>query len=127
VVSSSNLGGGVQTLKTDGSLLAIPCDYINNVYQVYSNSVVQKIVSTSGIGTVFVNRVTTIVDSIDPDILNIGIYTSVYGNYSWGKIENLSDRTTPTEFKTYQNVSSGIGSNPVIQRYNKLKYERYTY
>ena len=127
VVSSSNLGSGVQTLRDDGSLLAIPCDYINNVYQVHSNSVVQKIVSTSGIGTVFVNRVTTIVDSIDPDISNIGIYTSVYGNYSWGKIENLSDRTTPTEFKTYQNVSSGIGSNPVIQRYNKLKYERYTY
>ena len=126
LVSNSTLGNGVQTLANDGTIIGIASDYINNVYQVYSNTISEKLVSASGIGTVYVNTVTVLVDSFNPDVLNIGIYTSRYGNYSWGKIGNLTTRTTPKEFKTYQDVSPGIESNPIVQRFNPLKYFGYS-
>lgn len=127
VVSNSNIGNGVETLKNNGTVLGISTDYINNVYQVFSNQISTKNITTSGLGNVYVNSVTTIVDSFDPEILNISSYDSIYANYSWGKIGNLSNRTNPMEFKTYQDVSSGIGSNPIIQRFNSLKFTGYDY
>jgi hypothetical protein len=125
VVTNSTLGNGIQTLSNNGNIIGIPSDYINNVYQVYSNQIIKKLVSASGVGEVYVNSVTTLVSSFIPDILDISLYNETYGNYSWGKIGNLSNRISPEEFKTYQNVISGIGSNPIIQRFNSLRYERY--
>ena len=127
VISNSNIGSGVVSLKNDGSISGISTsgDKINNVYQVYSRQIVQIPVNTIGI-TTYVNRITTLVQSFDPDIINISSYDEVYANYSWGKIANLTDRTDPKEFKTYQDQISGIGSNPIIQRFKNLKYVGYS-
>ncbi len=126
VISGSNIGGGVETLRNDLSTLGVSTsgDYMNNVYQVYSSEIVEKDLTSSGIGTVYVNSITSLVDSFASIPSS---YDLICGNYSWGKIENLTNRTQPKEFKTYQDVNSGIGSNPIIQRFNPLKFINYTY
>jgi hypothetical protein len=127
VVSNSNIGNGVQTLRNDGTILGLSTDYINNVYQVFSSQTSTKYINVSGIQTAYVNTITTIVESFDPEILNISSYNSIYGNYSWGKIANLDSRNNPLTFKTYQDVSPGITLNPIIQRFNPLKFTDYNY
>ena len=128
VISDSNIGSGVTSLRNDGSIIGISTsgDKINNVYQVYSSEILRLDIATSGIRTSYINRVVSFVQSFDSDIINISSYDQIYANYSWGKIENLSDRITPKEFKTYQDQTSGIGSNPIIQRFNSLKYVGYS-
>jgi hypothetical protein len=127
VISNSNIGSGVVSLKNDGTISGIstPGDKINNVYQVYSTQILQTFSPTLGI-TTYVNRVTSLVQSFDPDIINISSYDQTYANYSWGKIGNLSNRTNPKEFKTYHDQNSGIGTNPIIQRFKSLKYVGYS-
>jgi hypothetical protein len=66
------------------------------------------------------------VGSFEDDLANIAAYTEIYANYSWGKIGNLTNRTNPKEFKTQPYNVSGIGSNPIIQRFNRLKYVGYS-
>jgi hypothetical protein len=128
VISNSNIGSGVISLRNDGSVIGISTsgDNINNVYQVYSSEILELDIATSGIRTSYINRVTSFVQSFDSDIINISSYDQIYANYSWGKIGNLIDRTNPKEFKTYQDQISGIGSNPIIQRFKNLKYVGYS-
>lgn len=122
VVSNSNIGNGVETLRNDNTTIGISTDYINNVYQVYSSEIVQKYISFNGIGTVYVNTITSKVDSFESISTSID---SIYGNYSWGKIGNLFNRIDPKEFNVNQNESVGISSNPIIQRFKKLRYAGY--
>jgi hypothetical protein len=114
-------------LRNDGSQIGIGTvgDQINNIYQVYSSEIIESNVNTLGI-TTYVTRVTSRVVSFEDDLVLIGTYNNIYANYSWGKIGNLTNRTNPKEFNIQPYNISGIGSNPIIQRFNNLKYVGYS-
>jgi hypothetical protein len=51
-------------------------------------------------------------------------YSGYFGNYSWGRLSNLT-RENPSNFEAYNNGVSGISTSPVVRRLNKLKYSNY--
>jgi hypothetical protein len=119
VVSNSNIGTGLTSLRTNESIIGYGNTFIDNIYQVYSVSIGQT--SVLGVGSTYVAKV-TVKASSSPS--GVG-YSGYYGNYSWGKIDNLS-RKTPQSFSAYTSGISGIQTSAIIQRSVPLKYQNYT-
>jgi hypothetical protein len=123
VVTSSSVGFGVTSLTRGGSTLGIGTENIDNVYEVFSTSQVNRSIPSIGISTVI--RVVTRIARYNGinSVVSIAS-TSNYAAYSWGKI-NFTDRSTPRSFTVKTNNFAGISTNPIIRRKNPLAYENY--
>jgi len=120
VVFNSNVGNGLTSIYQDGSTLSIGSTFIDNVYEVASVSIAQT--SAPGIGLTYVAKVTVSVSDYN-GLSGIG-YSSFYGEYSWGRIHNLS-RSNAKAFNYYNNGLVGVSTSPTVHRYNPLKYRNY--
>lgn len=124
IISNSNIGNEVQSLSNKFNILATSYEHINNVYQVFTNQILKKYIV--GIGTVYVNSITTLINYPVPGLGNPSADNPYYGNYSWGRIEGLSNRKDPKQFLINPDTNPGVGSNPIVQRFNSLKYVGYS-
>lgn len=120
VVSNSNVGKGLTSLNSLGSVVGVGTTFIDNVYQVAAVSVAQTAVP--GVGITNVTKVTVSVSSYN-GLTGLG-FSGFYGEYSWGRILTPI-RTNPEQFTTYANVG-GISTSPIVQRFNRLKYIGYS-
>jgi hypothetical protein len=121
IVDNSNVGNGVTSLNDSGSVVGLGTTYLDNIYQAVAVSIAQT--DVQGIGLTYVTKVTVSVDDYN-GLIGIG-YSSYFGNYSWGRISNLT-RTNPNTFEIYNNGIVGILTSPTVRRFNKLKYSNYT-
>lgn len=119
VLSNSNVGSGIISLKNDNSIIGIGSTFIDNIYQVYSVSIAKTDVLS--IGSTYVAQVVVKASSWPS---GIG-YSGYYGNFSWGKITNLS-RKNPKSFNSYTNGISGIKTSAIVRRSIPLKYQNYS-
>jgi hypothetical protein len=121
VVNNSNIGNGVTTLSSSGSVVGIGSTFLDNIYSVAKVSIAQT--SVPGIGVTSVSRVVVNVQSYN-GLTGIG-YSNFFGNYSWGLITNLT-RKTPQTFTSNINGYTGISTSPIIIRSRSLKYTGYS-
>ena len=123
IVRNSSVGiatTSITSLYSDNStIIGIGTEFSDNVYAVDSVQLVSK--SVAGVSTV-VKRVFANVTNVPTGI--VGITTSVFGDYSWGKVI-LSGRTKEVSYPA--NTMSGIGTNEVtgISTSTKLVRTRY--
>jgi hypothetical protein len=116
-VNNTNIGNSVTSLNTSNQVIGIGTTFFDNVYQVQSSRVKQKTIV--GVGTTFVKEV---IVKVEENSSFIGIsQTAYYGEYSWGRIYNVSKSGVST-FIAY---SPGITTSTIIQRVNPLKYLNY--
>ncbi len=121
VIDNSNVGNGVTSLNSSGSVVGLGSTYLDNIYQAVAVSIAQT--SVPGVGVTYVTKVTVSVSNYN-GLSGIG-YSSYFGNYSWGRLSNLT-RTEPNTFGIYNNGIAGISTSPTVRRFNKLKYSNYT-
>jgi len=121
VVYNSNVGNGVTSLNSDGSVIGVGTTCLDNVYRVSSVSIAQT--HTVGFGLTYVAKVTVSLSNYN-SLTGLG-FSSFYGEYSWGKL-TLSTRTDLNVFNAYtQNGVTGIRTGSLISRKNPLKYQNY--
>jgi len=120
VVYNSNIGYGVTSLDTTGSVIGVGSTFLDNVYQVTSVSIGQT--DALGVGLTYVAKVTVSVEDYN-GLTGLG-YSSFYGEYSWGRIYNLT-RPNPQTFNYYNNGIVGVSTSPKVQRFNSLRYLNY--
>ena len=120
VVYNSNVGNGLTSIYQDGSTLGIGSTFIDNIYEVASVSIGQT--HAIGVGLTYVAKVTVSVSNYN-GLTGLG-YSSFFGEYSWGRIHNLT-RNNPATFTSYNNGLVGVSTSPSVQRYNPLKYRNY--
>jgi len=120
VIYNSNVGNGVTSLNSSGSIVGVGSTFLDNIYQVSAVSIGQTAVP--GIGVTYVAKVTVSLSSYN-GLSGFG-FSGFYGEYSWGRISGLS-RRTPQTFDIYNNGILGISTSPTVQRYNPLKYQNY--
>ena len=122
VINNSNIGTGFTSLYQSGSVLGIGTQYLDNVYQVADSSIEQR--NIPGIGVTFVRRVTVSISSFGSFVGSA--LTSVYGEFSWGKID-LGPRQDDLSFDCYlTNGYTGLSTSGAVRRLNPLKYKDYT-
>lgn len=121
VVYNSNVGNGVTSLDSLGSVVGYGSSFIDNIYQVASVSIAQT--HAVGVGLTYVTKVTVSVDNYN-GLSGLG-YSNFYGQYSWGRLHNLS-RNSAKSFTNYNNGLLGVSTSPIVQRFNPLKYQDYT-
>lgn len=121
VVSNSNIGKGVTSLNSSGSIVGIGSTFLDNIYSVAKVSTAQT--SVPGIGVTYVSRVVVNVQSYN-GLTGVG-YSQFFGNYSWGLISNMT-RKNPKSFSANKNGYSGISTSPVVIRTKSLKYIGYS-
>ena len=112
-IQDSNIGFGLTSLDSNGNVIGIGTTFIDNVYQAVAVSIGTTI--APGIGTTTIAQVTVSVSSYN-NLSGMG-FSEFYGNYSWGRIYNLT-RSNPQNFD--------IESSAVVQRFNPLKYRDYS-
>jgi hypothetical protein len=120
IVDNSNIGNKVTSLRQGNSIVGVGSTYLDNIYQAVAVSIAQT--SVPGIGITYVTKVTVSVQNYN-GLTGIG-YSRYFGNYSWGRLSNLT-RENPSNFEAYNNGVSGISTSPVVRRLNKLKYSNY--
>ena len=120
VVQDSNIGNGVTSLYTNGSVVGFGSTCIDNIYQVAAVSIAQT--SVSGIGLTYVAKVTVSISNYN-GLTGTG-YSSFFGKYSWGLI-TIPTRINAKSFNTYNNALPGVSTSPVVERYNPLSYLNY--
>jgi hypothetical protein len=121
VVHNSNVGNGVTSLDTNGSIIGIGTTFLDNVYQAVAVSIAQT--STPGLGVTYVAKVTVSLNSYN-GLSGIG-FSNFYGEYSWGRIL-LGDREKSISYNAYTlNGYSGISTGTMIRRSSPLKYLNY--
>jgi len=116
-VSNSNIGSGLASLDNLNQPIGVGTTFIDNVYQVNSWSIVQR--NVVGVGTTFVSRVNVKVDDAS-SLVGISA-TAYYGDYSWGKIYDVSK----SGISTFQAYAPGITTSTIIQRKDPLKFVNY--
>jgi hypothetical protein len=121
VISNSNVGNGVTSINSDGSIVGSGTSFLDGVYRVASVSIAQT--SAVGVGVTYVAKVTVSVSSYN-GLTGIG-YSNYYGNFSWGKI-SLRSRTKSESYNSYTNNGYlGISTGTIITRTLPLKYFNY--
>lgn len=119
-VSNSNVGNGVTSLRSDGSIIGIGTTGIDNIYQVISVSTATTSVYGDGSGTV----AKVIVSVSDYNGLSGIGYSSYYGDYSWGLIVSPPINNSFNVNSDYGVV--GLNSTPYVRRYNRLQIQNYS-
>ena len=119
-IFNSNIGFGLTSLSQSGSTVGIGTSFIDNVYQVAAVSIGQTHVV--GVGLTYVTKVTVSVSNYN-GLSGLG-YSNFYGEYSWGRLHNLTRNDAKT-FMHYNNGLVGISTSAKVQRYNSLKYRNY--
>ena len=117
---NTNIGSGVTSLDSSGNVIGIGTSYLDGIYQAVAVSTGTTV--APGIGTTAVTKVTVSLTSYN-GLTETG-FGEFYGNFSWGRIYNLS-RSNPQNFESYNSGLVGIHTSPVIQRYDPLKYRDY--
>ena len=120
VLRGTNVGSGLTSLDENGQIIGIGSTFIDNVYRAAAVSIAQTTVS--GVGTTTIAQVTVSVSDYN-GIVSLG-QTYYYGEYSWGRIYDLS-RASAKQFDVYNNGIVGIETSPIVQRYKPLKNELY--
>ena len=121
VVHNSNIGKGVTSLGSNGSVIGIGTTFLDNVYQAVAVSVAQT--SVTGFGVTYVAKVTVSLTSYN-GLSGIG-FSNFYGEYSWGRI-SLGSRKKENSYNAYTlNGYTGISTSTVIRRSSPLKYLNY--
>ena len=121
VISNSNIGNGVTSINSYGSIVGSGTSFLDGVYEVSSVSIAQT--SAVGFGVTYVAKVTVSVTNYN-GLSGIG-YSNNYGNFSWGKIL-LRSRSKQNSYNAYPNNGySGISTGTIIFRTTPLKYDNY--
>jgi hypothetical protein len=120
IVDNSNIGNKVNSLRQGNTIVGVGSTYLDNIYQAVAVSIAQTAVP--GIGITYVTKVTVSVQNYN-GLSGIG-YSRYFGNYSWGRLSDLT-RENPSNFEIYNNGVTGISTSPVVRRLNKLKYSNY--
>ena len=120
-IRNSNVGYGLTSLDESNNVIGIGSTFIDNVYRVSQVSIAQTTVS--GVGTTSIAQVVVSVSDFN-GLVSLG-QTYYYGDYSWGRISNLT-RSNPRQFDVYQNGISGIETSAIIQRSKSLKNDLYS-
>ena len=118
-VSDSPVGNGVTSLRTDGSIIGIGTTGIDNIYQAVSVST--GTTDVYGVGTDTVLKVTVSISDYN-GLSGIG-YSSYYGKYSWGLIEDVNAKNSFVV--NNNNGIVGLNSTPIVRRYNRFNYKNY--
>jgi len=109
VTYKTNIGSGITSIETNGSIVGIATTFIDCVYRAD-----QVVASGTGIVTVTSN-----VLSVDGLISIPSNYQ--YGIYSWGKIYDFDPRQSPSIFSAETlNSSSGIATSPKVVRLTSI-------
>ena len=121
VIYNSNVGNGLTSINSDGSIIGIGTNFIDNVYKAESVSIAQT--DAVGFGLTYVAKVTVSVSSYN-GLTGFG-YSSFYGEFSWGKI-NLGPRSgIITHYAYTLNGVTGISTGTIVKRSRPLKYVNY--
>jgi hypothetical protein len=120
MIFNSNIGFGLTSLTQSGSVVGVGTSFIDNVYEVASVSIGQT--DVVGVGLTYVAKVTVSVSNYN-GLSGLG-YSNFYGEYSWGRLHNLT-RNDAKAFTYYNNGLVGISTSAKVQRYNPLKYRNY--
>jgi len=120
VVYNSNIGYGVTSLRSNGSIVSIGNSFLDNVYQVAAVSIAQT--SVPGLGVTHVAKVTVSVRNYN-GLVGTG-HSEFFGEFSWGRI-SAPFRSNPKDFEFYNNGLVGISTSPIVERYNPLNYSKY--
>ena len=124
VVSGSNIGLGVTSLKPGGVVsVGVGTTCIDNVYEAVSVAAANR--EVAGVGQTTVVNVTVSVLSYNGyDFTSLGVNTH-FGNYSYGKIETNA-RTATSSFNTYlDNGITGLSTSSQVIRRLPLKISDY--
>lgn len=119
-ISNTNIGFGVTSLRSDGSIIGIGTTGIDNIYQVISVSTGSTDVYGVGVDTV----VKVIVSISDYNGISGTGYSAYYGDYSWGLI-NINSSLKNYNVSTNYGVV-GLNSTPIVRRLNRLRSKNYT-
>ena len=120
VASNTNVGNGVTSLDSSGSVIMNGSDYLDNVYEAVAVSIAQTAVS--GVGITDVIQVTVSLEDYN-GLVGLG-YSSIFGDYSWARIE-ITNRIDTKSFEIYNNGLSGIQTSPIVRRLNPLENFNY--
>ena len=121
VVHSSNVGKGVTSLGSNGSVIGIGTTFLDNVYQAVAVSIAQT--SVTGFGVTYVAKVTVSLTSYN-GLSGIG-FSNFYGEYSWGRI-TLGSREKESSYNAYTSDGYvGLSTGAMIRRSSPLKYLNY--
>jgi hypothetical protein len=128
IIYNSNIGSistSINSFDSSNNIIGVGTQFIDNIYQVLSVQDITK--NLIGIGTTTIKRIsvnsgiTSIFNSF-----NVGLSTSYYGNYSWGKII-VSEPLENGPFNSYTlNGLGGITTSTLVNRTSPLKYLNYT-
>jgi hypothetical protein len=121
VVYNSNIGHGVTSLDGTNSIVGVGSTFLDNIYRVSAVSIGQT--QVVGYGLTYVAKVTVSVSNYN-GLTGLG-YSGFFGEYSWGRIYNISNRPEAQSFTYYNNGILGVSTSPTVQRYNSLKYINY--
>jgi len=121
VLKNSNVGNGVTSLNSSGSIVWNGVNNIDNVYEVVAVSIGKSNVS-AGIGTTDVMQVTVSLTDYN-GITNLG-HGKVFGEYSWARIVT-TNRSGINTFAIYNNGLSGIETSSLVRRLSPLENFNY--
>ena len=121
VINNSNVGNGVTTLDSTGSVVGSGNSFIDGVYQVAAVSYAQT--SAVGYAVTDVVKVTVSISNYN-GLSGLG-FSGYYGDFSWGRI-SFGPRVTTNEYPAYTNNGyPGIQTGSTITRKIPLKYQNY--
>ncbi len=115
-IENTNVGTPITSLDVNQNIIGIGTTFVDNIYQVKQFAIRQKPVL--GVGLTSVNEV--IVEVQENSGLTGVAGSGYYGDYSWGRIYNISP--VGVAFSSYY---PGITTSTIVQRYNPLKYSNY--
>ena len=120
VVHNSNIGFGLTSLDSNGNVVGVGTTYIDGIYEAISVSFAST--ECPGVGFTDIVQVTVSVSDYN-GLTGLG-YSNFYGEYSWGRIYDIS-RSKSQSFKSFRNGFVGISTSPIVRRYEPLKYRDY--
>jgi hypothetical protein len=116
VLSETNVGNGVTSISSNGSVVGVGTSFIDGVYEVYSTSVVTG--NAFGIGSTSFLRVTTLINSF------AGISTgnnNYYGRYSWGRLYDFNGSAKKSYSVNLSNGLTGLSTSASVVRTKKIR------
>lgn len=108
------------TYNRNGEVIGVSTN-LNNIYQAIFSPVSIPVFNPK-YGNIFVRRVICAVSNLNDDFNSS--YINDIGQFSWGKISNLTKRIDPKSFSTDPTANH---NHPLVQRFNPLKFSNYDY